>query len=68
MSLTLSAQPSHPWADEPYLGLGVRDTEHGVVVGWVYPGPLGGQSFTSSSGLQRGDNLVSINATPIDSR
>ena len=67
-SFTLSAQPNHPWADEPYLGLGVRDTEHGVVVGWVYPGPLGGQSFTSSAGLQRGDNLVSINATPIDSR
>lgn len=67
-SFTLSAQPNHPWADEPYLGLGVRDTEHGVVVGWVYPGPLGGQSFTSSAGIQRGDNLVAINATPIDSR
>lgn len=62
------AQPSHPWADEPYLGLAVRDTEHGVVAGWVYPGPLGGLSFTSSSGIQRGDNLVSINGTPIDSR
>lgn len=68
VSFTLSAQPSHPWADEPYLGLAVRDTEHGVVVGWVYPGPLGGQSFTSSAGVQRGDNLVAINATPIDSR
>lgn len=59
------AQPSHPWADEPYLGLSVRDSVHGPVVGWVYPGPLGGESFTSSSGIQRGDNLVSINATPI---
>ncbi len=67
-SFTPSAQPNHPWADEPYLGLAVRDTEHGVVVGWVYPGPLGGQSFTSSSGIQRADNLVAINATPIDSR
>lgn len=62
-----SAQGDHPWADEPYLGLAVRDTEHGVVVGWVYPGPLGGESFTSSSGIQRGDNLVSINAQTIDS-
>lgn len=61
-------QPSHPWADEPYLGLAVRDTEHGVVVGWVYPGPLGGQSFTSRAGIQRGDNLVAINSTAIDSR
>lgn len=59
---------SHPWADEPYLGLSVRDTEHGVVVGWIYPGPLGGRSFTSASGIQRGDNLVAINATAIDSR
>lgn len=62
------AQPSHPWADEPYLGLSVRDTEHGVVVGWVYPGPLGGQSFTSAAGIQRADNLVAINNTPIASR
>ncbi len=65
---SLSAQPNHPWADEPYLGLAVRDTEHGVVVGWVYPGPLGGRSFTSEAGIQRGDNLVAINATPIASR
>ncbi|MCR9076354.1 MAG: PDZ domain-containing protein, partial [bacterium] len=64
----LSAQSDHPWADEPYLGLAVRDTEHGVVVGWVYPGPLGGRSFTSDAGIQRGDNIVSINATPIGSR
>lgn len=61
------AQSDHPWAAEPYLGLAVRDTDHVVVVGWVYPGPLGGQSFTSKSGIQRGDNLVSINGTPIDS-
>ena len=65
---SLSAQSDHPWADEPYLGMAVRDTEHGVVVGWVYPGPLGGRSFTSVAGIQRGDNLVAINATPIASR
>ncbi|MCA9274619.1 MAG: PDZ domain-containing protein [Phycisphaerales bacterium] len=68
ITATTHAQPSHPWASEPYLGLAVRDTEHGVVVGWVYPGPLGGQSFTSSSGIQRADNLVAINGTPIASR
>jgi hypothetical protein len=62
------SQTAHPWADEPYLGLAVRDTEHGVVVGWVYPGPLGGRSFTSAAGIQRGDNLVAINTTAIDSR
>ena len=61
------AQADHPWASEPYLGLSVRDTQHGPVVGWVYPGPLGGESFTSKSGIQRGDNLVSINGKPIDS-
>lgn len=68
ITATTLAQPSHPWASEPYLGLAVRDTEHGVVVGWVYPGPLGGQSFTSSAGIRRADNLVSINTAPIASR
>lgn len=66
-ALQSHAQPAHPWGDEPYLGLSVRDSDDGPVVGWVSPGPLGGQSFTSSSGIQRGDNLVSINDTPIDS-
>lgn len=64
----VDAQQPHPWAAEPYIGLAVRDTEHGVVVGWVYPGPLGGRSFTSDAGIQRGDNLVSINGTPIGSQ
>ncbi|MFG0245425.1 MAG: hypothetical protein ACF8MF_05155 [Phycisphaerales bacterium JB052] len=61
------AQSDHPWASQPYLGLSVRDTVHGLVVGWVSPGPLGGRSYTSTSGIQRGDILVSINAEPIES-
>ena len=68
LTLAAHAQPDHPWASQPYLGLSVRDSQHGPVVGWVYPGPLGGQSFTSSSGIQRGDNLVSINNQPIETR
>ncbi len=56
-----------PLHQQPYLGLSVRDTEHGVVVGWIYPGPLGGKSFDSDSGIKRGDNLIAINDDPIES-
>ena len=56
-----------PLHQQPYLGLSVRDTEHGVVVGWIYPGPLGGKSFTSDSGITRGDNLIAINDHPVES-
>ena len=52
--------------EQPYLGLNIRDTADGPVVGWIFPGPLGGRSFTSASGVRRGDNLVSINAEPAD--
>ena len=52
--------------EQPYLGLAVRDTDDGLVVGWIYPGPMGGKSFTSDVGVQRGDNLVSINGQAVD--
>ncbi len=55
-----------PWDRQPYLGLSVRDTDEGLVVAWIYPGPLGGKSFTSESGVRRGDNLVSIDGVAVD--
>jgi hypothetical protein len=55
-----------PWEELPYLGLAVRDTDDGLVVGWIYPGPMGGHSFTSDVGVQRGDNLVSIEGQAVD--
>ena len=55
-----------PWDEQPFLGLSVRDTDDGLVVGWVYPGPLGGSGFDSASGVKRGDNLVSINGQTVD--
>lgn len=57
---------TRPWSEQPYLGLAVRDTPDGTVVAWVYPGPLGGTSFDSAAGVRRGDNLVSLNAEPVD--
>jgi hypothetical protein len=51
---------------QAYLGLSVRDTGDGPVVGWIFPGPLGGQSSTSASGIRRGDNLVSVNGQAVD--
>ena len=60
------AQDDRSWDEIGYLGLGVRDTADGLVVGWVYPGPLGGMSFTSISGVQRGDNVVSLNGAVVD--
>ena len=51
---------------QPYLGLSIRDTPDGPVVGWIFPGPLGGQSFTSISGIRGGAKLVSINGQPVD--
>lgn len=53
-----AARAAEQEAQAPYLGLSVRDTTHGPVVGWVFPGPLGGQGFVSVSGLRRGDNIV----------
>jgi hypothetical protein len=64
-ALPAFAQPAD-FASQPYLGLTVRDGPHGPVVGWVYPGPLGGTGFASESGLQRGDNLVSVNGQAVD--
>ncbi len=68
LSLALAC-PSLLGADlrtRPYLGLSIRDTPDGPVVGWIFPGPLGGQSYTSASGIRRGDNLVSINGQTVD--
>lgn len=56
-----------PLHQQPYIGLSVRDTMHGVVVGWIYPGPLGGNSFDSKSGIKRGDNLIAINDHTVES-
>ena len=53
------AEEEAPWSEQPFLGLSVRDTPAGPVVGWVRPGPLGGRGFESTSGVRRGDNLVS---------
>ena len=30
-----------PWAEQAFLGLSIRDTATGPVVGWIRPGPLG---------------------------
>ncbi|MGV6813876.1 MAG: hypothetical protein ACWA5W_02565 [Phycisphaerales bacterium] len=66
-SSSVYAQDSErPFEEQPYLGLAVRDTPDGLVVGWIYPGPLGGKSFTSDAGVQRGDNLVSVNGQAVN--
>jgi hypothetical protein len=59
-------EDDRPWREQPFLGLSVRDTDRGLVVGWVSPGPLGGRGFESSSGIQRGDNLVSVDGRAVD--
>jgi len=67
LSPALFAQEdTRPWTQQPYLGLAVRDTDDGLVVGWIYPGPMGGHSFTSEAGVQRGDNFVSIDGMAVD--
>ncbi len=45
---------------EPYIGVSVRDTADGPVVAWVYPGPAGGEGYTSQIGIQRGDNIDAL--------
>lgn len=62
----VGGEDARPWDERGYLGLGVRDTDDGLVVGWIYPGPLGGESFTSNVGIQRGDNIVSLNGVVVD--
>lgn len=50
-----------PFEEQPYLGLSVRDGPGGsLVVGWVLPGPLGGEGARSQGGLQRDDNIVAL--------
>lgn len=52
---------ARPFEEQPYLGLSVRDGPGGsLVVGWVLPGPLGGEGTESSSGLRRDDNIVAL--------
>ena len=64
---SLDAQEvARPWDQQAFLGLGVRDTDDGLVVGSIRPGPMGGTSFESSAGVQRGDNLVSIEGRIVD--
>lgn len=65
ISAVVSAQPAD-LTMQPYVGMTVRDSAGGPVVGWVYPGPLGGAGFDSRSGLRRGDNLVSVNGQSVD--
>lgn len=66
VSVLPAQEDTRPWEQQPYLGLGVRDTDHGLVVGWIYPGPMGGKSFSSDVGVFRGDNLVSIEGRAVD--
>lgn len=54
-------------AGEPYLGLSVRDSDHGPVVGWIQPGPLGGVGFDSRAGVRRSDLLHSVNGDRVES-
>ena len=58
-----NTQPKEkPAAEEPFVGISVRDTPEGVVVGWIFPGPAGGDGFNSSLGLTRGDNIDALYA------
>ncbi len=55
-----------PWTEQAFLGLSLRDTPAGTVVGWIRPGPLGGRGFDSREGIRRGDNLVSVDGQALD--
>ena len=61
-----SAPSERPWAEQPFLGLSLRDTASGPVVGWIRPGPLRGRGFESGAGIRRGDNLVSVDGHAVD--
>jgi hypothetical protein len=60
------AEDLRPWSEQPFLGLSVRDSEHGLVIGWIRPGPLGGLGLESDSGIRRGDILVAVNGQAVD--
>ena len=64
--LLRAEEDERDWREQPFLGLSVRDTDRGLVVGWVSPGPLGGRGFESASGIQRGDNVVSVDGRAVD--
>ena len=64
--LLRAEEDDRPWSEQPFLGLSVRDTDQGLVVGWISPGPLGGRGFESDAGIQRGDNVVSVDGAAVD--
>ena len=61
-----TGEGTRPWKEQPFLGLSLRDTASGPVVSWIRPGPLGGRGFASARGIERGDNLVSIDGQALD--
>ncbi len=58
----LRTQPEEDTQPEvaPYIGISVRDTPDGVVVGWIFPGPAGGDGVNSALGIKRGDNIDAV--------
>jgi hypothetical protein len=64
---TVADRDPRPLEEQPFLGLSVRDVpDGGLVVAWILPGPLGGQGKDSTSGIQRDDNVVSVDGKPMD--
>lgn len=67
MVATLHSQDdTKPWDQQSYLGLAVRDTDDGLVVSKVFPGPLSEKATSPTTNAQRGDNLVSIESQKVD--
>lgn len=62
-----SQEDSRPWDQQPYLGLAARDTEEGLVVAKVFPGPLSDSQNASKKLPQPGDTLVSLDGKTVDS-
>jgi len=67
IGLGFTAVDERAIADRPTLGLSLRDSAVGPIVGWVFPGPLGGSGFDSTIGIRRGDLVVALAETPVDS-
>ncbi|MFG0331383.1 MAG: PDZ domain-containing protein [Phycisphaerales bacterium] len=71
LSIALATSLLHSTADadeRAYLGLATREVPEaeGVIVGWIYPGPLEGTGQTSPR-IDRGDILLQVDGVRVES-
>ncbi len=66
-SLVHAQDDERPLTEQPYLGISVGHDINAdkCIIGWIYPGPLGGTGFTAEHNIARGDYLLAVDGQEI---